>query len=98
MAGAYGAMDAGKREEIAQMPTVWAGLRVLWPTLSNEERAKFAAGWAQTPAVQARAAQVKKGQEGAQLKDAERVGRAYWAQRQAIDMGLYRLNYNYPYK
>jgi hypothetical protein len=98
MAAAYPAMDAGKRQEIAQMPTLWAGLRVLWPTLSNQERAKLAAGWAQMPAVQALAAQVKKGQEDAQLKDAQRIGQAYWAHRQAIDMGLHRLNYNYPYK
>jgi len=66
--------------------------------LSNEERANLASGWSQTPAVQALAAQVKKGQEDAQLKDAKRIGQAYWAHRQAIDMGLYRLNYNYPYR
>jgi hypothetical protein len=98
MAAAYKDMDATKRDEIAQMPTLWAALRVLWPTLSTDERTKLAAAWAQTPAVQALAAQVKKGQDDAQLEDAKRVGRAYWAHRQSIDMGLYRLNYFYPYK
>jgi len=98
MAAAYPIMDPAKREEIAQIPTQWPALRVLWPTLSADERAKLAAGWAQTPAVQALAVQVKKGQDDAQLQQAKRIGHAHWAHRQAINMGLYRLNYNYRYK
>lgn len=98
LASNYAALPAGQKQEIAEMASTWAGLRMLWPELSGEQRAALAAGWAQTPPVQALVPAVKKGAESARMRELAQTMRSMDAHQQLIWMGAYRLNYRYVYR
>jgi len=51
LAGSYGQADDAARKEMAQMPLRWAAMRTAWPGLSEQDKAKARAQWAQAPQV-----------------------------------------------
>jgi len=51
LAGSYGHADEAARKEMAEMPMRWAAIRLTWPGLSDADKAKTKAMWAQSPQV-----------------------------------------------
>jgi hypothetical protein len=51
LAGSYEQADAAARNEMAQMPLRWAAMRMAWPGLSEQDKARTKAQWAQAPQV-----------------------------------------------
>jgi hypothetical protein len=51
LAGSYGQADEAARKEMAQMPVRWAAMRMMWPGLSEQDKAATRAQWAQSPQV-----------------------------------------------
>lgn len=94
----YASLPAENKQELAEMASKWAALRLLWPELSGEDRAKLAEGWASNPPVQALLQQVKSGQKAAEARELGNIMRQMDAHRQLVNMGAYRLNYRYVYR
>jgi hypothetical protein len=46
LVASYGRMSAAQQEKLSQFPMLWAALRVAWPTLPEEDRAKLRQQWA----------------------------------------------------
>jgi hypothetical protein len=51
LAGSYGQADEAARKEMAEMPMRWAAMRMMWPGLSEQDKANVKAQWAQSPQV-----------------------------------------------
>lgn len=51
LAESYGDADEAARKEMAEMPMRWAAMRMTWPGLSDADKAKTKAVWAQSPQV-----------------------------------------------
>lgn len=51
LADSYDKADGAARKEMAEMPLRWAAMRMTWPALSDQDRAKTKAQWAQSPQV-----------------------------------------------
>lgn len=98
LAARYAAMSPENKQEIAEMASKWAALRMLWPELSGEDRATLADGWLKTEPVQALVRQVKSGQSAARTREVGDIMRKMDAHQQLINMGAYRLNYRYVYR
>jgi tetratricopeptide (TPR) repeat protein len=45
LAARYASRTAAEKERLSLMPKIWADLRASWPQMSEEERAKYRAGW-----------------------------------------------------
>src|SRR5207237_1622700 len=51
LAGSYDQADGAARKEMAEMPMRWAAMRMTWPALSDQDKARTKAQWAQSPQV-----------------------------------------------
>ena len=58
LAGSYDQADEAARQEMAQMPMRWAAIRMMWPGLSDQDKARTKAQWAQSPQVKQVAAAI----------------------------------------